>query len=526
MKKAKFLVSVIVIMALLMSSTVAAFAEPAPKSMGTLKFGTFSDPISLVPFMNADNASSEICALVFSGMLTYDEKLNIVPATAAAMPTMTPDGKKITFKLKKGVKWHDGTEMTSADVKFSYELIIDPAVNSPRRVDFMKIAKIETPDKYTVVFHMSELDGVILSKFTNGYIVPKHIYGKVDKTKLKTSDLNRSPVGNGPFKFKEWKTAERVELVRFDQYYDGKPGFNSYIYDINPSQATAMVKAEKGEVNRVFVPESDVARMSKITSLNVNKYVGNVFDGIIWNTKTEFFNDKRVRQAMTYAINKQAIVNGIYKGNGKVASGSFVPALPFYNAKAKQYNYDLAQAKKLLDAAGWKVGRDGIREKNGKKFKVVMLTNKGNIMREKLLVYVQTALKQVGVAVEPRILEWNTFITKYVEPGKFDAYVGGFITGVTADHRSFYHSDKSIGHLNRGRYSNPQVDKLVEDVVKTADINKQKELAFKVQEIVAEDQPYTFIIYRTQAYAYSKSVKNVKSVGILGWFNPEKCWVE
>ena len=525
MKRVKLLISAVLIMTLIMSCTVAAFADPAPKSMGTLKYGTFSDPIVLVPFMNADSASSDVCALLYMGLVTYGPKLEIMPAVASSY-TISTNGLTYTFKLKKGVKWHDGKELTAADVKYSYETIIDPAVNSPRKVDFMKIKTITTPDPYTVVFNLSEIDGVLINKFTSGYIVPKHIYEKADKTKFKSSELARKPVGNGPFMFKEWKTAERVELVRFDAYYDGKPGFASYIFDINPSQATAMVKSEKGEVNRVFVPESDVARMSKISALNVNKYVGNVFDCVVWNTKTPFFSDKKVRQAMTYAINKQAIVSGIYKGNGKVASGSFVPALPFYNSAAKNYNYDLAMAKKLLDEAGWKIGKNGIREKNGQQFKITMITNKGNIMREKLLVYVQTALKQVGVAVEPRVLEWNTFITKYVEPGKFDGYVGGFSTGLTADHRAFYHSDKTLGHLNRGKYSNPEVDKLLEAVVLTADVNKQKELAFKIQTIVAEEQPYTFIIYRTQAYAYNKTVKNVKSYDLLGWFNAEKCWVE
>lgn len=525
MKKIRFIICAIVVMTLVMSSAVAAFADPALKSMGTLKYGTFSDPICLVPFMNADSASSDVCSLLYMGLVTYGPKLEIIPAVASSY-TISTDGLTYTFKLKKGVKWHDGTELIAEDVKFSYELIIDPAVNSPRKGDFQSIKSIETPDNYTVVFKLSGIDGVLINKFTSGYIVPKHLYVKADKTKLKQSEFARNPVGNGPFKFKEWKNAERVELVRFDQYYDGKPGFNNYIFDINPSQATAMVKAEKGEVNRVFIPESDVARMSKISTLNVNKYVGNVFDCVVWNTKSPFFSDKKVRQAMTYAINKQAIVSGIYKGNGKVASGSFVPALPFYNKDAKQYNYDLAMAKKLLDEAGWKVGKDGIREKNGQKFQINMITNKGNIMREKLLVYVQTALKQVGVAVEPRVLEWNTFITKYVEPGKFDGYVGGFTTGLTADHRAFYHSNPALGSLNRGRYSNPEVDKLLEAVIKTADVNKQKEYAFKIQTIVAEEQPYTFIIYRTQAYAYNNSVKNVKSYDLLGWFNPEKCWAE
>jgi peptide/nickel transport system substrate-binding protein len=534
MRIIRFLAMILVVTSLFVTSLVPAFAiitqgsessSSAHGFGGTLRYGTFSDPICLVPFMNADSASSDVTALMFNGLLNYNEKLDVVSNVAESY-TMSKDGLTITFKLKKGVLWHDGKELTAADVKYSYELIIDPAVNSPRRSDFEKIKSIEAPDNYTVIFKMKEIDGVILERFTTGYIVPKHVYEKLDKTALKTSAQARAPIGNGPFKFAEWKSQERVVLERFDQYFDGKPGFDKYIFDINPSQATAMVKAQKGEVERVFVPESDVARMSKISTLNVNRYVGNVFDCVVWNTKTTFFSDKKVRQAMTYAINKQAIVSGIYKGNGKVAAGSFVPALPFYNKNANTFKYDLAKAKKLLEEAGWKVGKDGIRVKDGKKFEIIMITNKGNIMREKMLVYVQTALKQVGVKVEPRILEWNTFITKYVEQGKFDGYVGGFTTGLTADHRPFYHSDKTQGYLNRGRYSNPEVDKLLEAVVATADRTKQAELAKQIQVLVAEDQPYTFIIYRTQAYAYSKSVKNVKSYDLLGWFNPEKCYIK
>lgn len=526
MKKYRVIISAVLILSLVLSTFGIAAAAPAPKSQGILMEATFSDPLCLVPFMHADSASSDVCDKIYSALLQYDKNLNLSPNVAEAMPTVSADGKTLTFKLKKGVLWHDGVEMTSADVKFSYDLIRDPAVNSDRMADFEIISKIDTPDKYTVVFTLKNPSGVLLDAFQNAYIVPKHLFEKEDKTKLKSCKYARQPVGNGPYKFVEWKNNERITLERFDKYFDGKPGFDKYIFDINPSQATAMVKAEKGEANRVFVPESDVARMSKLPNLNVNRYVGNVFDCVLWNTKTPFFADKKVRQAMTHAINKQAIVSGIYKGNGKTAVGSVVPALPFFNKNAKDFKYNLGTAKKLLDEAGWKVGKDGIREKDGKKFKITMLTNKGNIMREKLIVEVQRQLKQVGVQVEPRIVEWNTFITQYLETGNFDAYVGGFTTGLDADHRAFYYSDPSVGVLNRGGYSNPVADKIMDEIVVTTDMAKQKELMFKLQEIVAEDQPMTFVIYRTQATALNKNVKNAEFYDLLGWYNLEKCWVE
>jgi peptide/nickel transport system substrate-binding protein len=511
----------------LLALALLPLGAQAPKQGGDLRFSTFSDPIYFTPFMSQDSASSDVNFLLFRGLVTYDNSAKIVPQVAESMPTVSADGLTITFKLRKGVKFHNGEELTSEDVKVTYDLIRDPAVNSPRREDYSAVSEILTPDPYTVVFKLSKIDGVILDNFAAGaYLVPAKEIQKYDKTKLKECEFSRKPIGCGPFKFVEWQMSSLVKLERFDDFYAGKVGFEKYLFVNAGNQATGMIQAEKGETHRVMVPESDIARMSAVPSLNVQRYLGPVFDCIVWNTKSAFFEDKRVRQAMSYGINKQAIVSGIYKGNGKVGVSSFIPGTPFYNAKAKQYGYDLARAKALLDEAGWKAGPDGVRVKDGKRFKIFMITNKGNIMREKILQYVQSSMKALGIEVNAQILEWNTFLTKYVEVYKFDAYVGGFSTGLTANHMAFYHSEKAKGFLNRGRYSNPEVDKLLESVKDTVDRAKQAELAFKIQEIVAEEVPYTFIINRVQAYAYSKKVKNVASYDLVGWNDPEICWVE
>lgn len=517
-----------IIAALLLGACLLAPVAAQQKQGGDLLFATFSDPLYFVPFMHADSASSDVVTLMFSGLLKYDKDLKIVPNVAESY-TISPDSLTFTFKLRKGVLFHNGKELTSRDVKVSYDLIRDPAVNSPRRSNFIDVAEITTPDPYTVVFKLSKVNGVFLNYLTTGYIVPADEIQKYDKTKLKESDFARNPIGNGPFQFDSWLTNQRVVLRRFDKYWEGPVGFDRYVFLNKGNQATAMVATQTGETNRVMVPEADVARMAAIPTLDLHRYVGNVFDAIIWNTVGEFTSDVRVRQALSHAINKQALVSGIYKGNGRVGVSSFIPGTPFYNAAAPSFNFNIARARQLLDEAGWRVGPDGIRVKDGKRMKLFMITNKGNIMREKILQYVQSAFKVVGVEVDAQILEWNTFLTKYVEVGRFDAYVGGFSTGLTADHAAFYHSEATpsgLGFLNRGKYANKEVDELLVKIRGTADTAEQARLAFRVQEIVGREVPYTFIVNRTQAFAYGKAVRNVISVDLLGWFNPETSWIQ
>ena len=497
---------------------IVALAAPFGAFANEFRWATFSDPIDFNPALAKDSASTDVTSMLFEGLYTRDWSAKIIPNIASAMPRISADNKTLTIPLKKGVRWHDGTEFTSADVKFSVEFIQNKSTNSPRVANFELVDSVQTPDKYTVVLKMKSVDSAIIPTLANAYMIPAHIWSKVDPVKARESEFNKTkPVGNGPYTFTTYNRAERVVLTANPNFFGTKAKIKTLVYTITPSQATAMVKVETGESHMVAVPESDIARMQKVSRVNTTVYDRVVFDCILYNIKSPFFSDVRVRQAISHAVNKDFIVKGIYKGYGSVANGSYHPKLAVYNPKTHIYKYDPATAKKLLDAAGWKVGKGGIRVKDGKQFKFVLLTNKGNIMREKLIVEVQRQLRPLGIAVEPRILEWNTFLAKYVDVGKFDAYVGGFSTGLDGDQTVFYHSDKAKASMNKGSYANPEVDKLLEDARATLDLNKQKQLYGKLQEIVAKEVPMTFLVYRKQALAVSKTVKNVRIVDLLGF---------
>lgn len=515
MKKFRFWMSLMVALAIILSSFSGInVAQAADKD--TLVIATFSDPIDLCPSLSSDSASSDVTGYLFRGLLKYDWNTNFIPDLAAELPKVSADNKTITFKLKKDLKWDDGQPLTSADVKFSYEFILDKNTGSPRYGEFEKIASIETPDDLTVVIKLNEPDAALYECFGYNYIIPKHIWEKVDRSKAKMAEANKKPVGCGPYKFVEWKPAERVVLTANPYYHDKKPNIKNITMIITGNQAAGMIKAETNEADYVVIPESDIARMKTKSNLNTYVYDRAAFDCILYNLKTEFFSDKRVRQAFSHAINKAAIVNGIYKGVAKVAEGSYHPKLWSYSANVPKYTYNVAKAKQLLDQAGWKVGSDGIRVKNGKKFSIVMLTNKGNIMREKALVAIQTQLRLVGVKVEPRILEWNTFLNKYVDVGKFDAYVGGFSTSLDGDQTAFYHSNKEIAPFNKGGYANKKVDELLDEGRKTFNLAERKKIYAEVQKLVAEDLPMTYLCYRKSAVVVNKRVANTKFVDILG----------
>lgn len=522
MKRFKSALALLVMFAMIFTTPMGSFAA---SSDPTFTWATFSDPIDFNPCLSSDSASSDITQFLFEGLYTRDWNAKIIPNMATALPKVSSDNKTLTIPLRKDIKWHDGKPFTSADVKFSIEFMLNKTANSPRRANFEFVEKVETPDPYTVVLKMKSVDSAIIPTLANNYIIPKHIWANVDPLKAKESEYNKSKViGNGPYKFVSWNKGERVVLEANPNYFGNKAKLTKIVFAITNNQAVAMVKAETGEAHMISVPESDIARMQKSTKINVSIYDRALFDCVVYNLKTPFFSDVRVRQAFAHAINKQYIVKGIYKGFGSVADGSYHPRLSVYNSNVTKYPYDLAKAKSLLDQAGWKLGKNGIRAKDGKEFKIVLLTNKGNIMREKLLVEIQRQLKPLGISVEPRILEWNTFLSKYVNVGKFDAYVGGFTTGLDGDQTVFYHSDKTKASLNKGAYANPEVDKLLDAARGTMDLAKQKEYYGKLQKIVSDEQPMLYLVYRKNAYGVSKSVKNTRIVDLLGFNTGFTSW--
>lgn len=532
MKRLKNILSCALVLTLMFTTFAASGIAKAASAKGnTLYLPTISDPIALCPFNSTDSASSDVSNEIYRGLLKPDFSLKFVPDLAASMPTFNSNKTVVTFKLKTNLKWDDNQPLTADDIKFSYDYIMDPDSASPRAGDVVDVLKsVRVIDKYTVEFTLNyarELSQ-IYSFFTNRYIVPKHLWSKIPAKDNMTekNPYNKKPVGCGPYKFVEWLPNERVVIVK-NPYYEGKkPNIEKIIYKNVGSTANQMIQLKTGEGDVSGIAPADVPYMRTQKNINLYQYDRFSIELITFNTKNVFFSDARVRQAINYAINRQAIINGLYKGIGTPAYSMYFPGTDGANPNVKKYNYNITMAKKLLDAAGWKVGRDGIRAKNGKKFIVTLCTNKGNVTREKAAVIVQSQLKLVGIKVETRVVEWNTFITKYLRPKKFDLYYGGWLySDWVQDLTAIYHSDASKGTLNYGSYANKSLDKLMETAVKETDPAKAKKLHYQIQDIIANDCPSIYLLYGRVTLGVNKRISGVKYVRGLGINYDYSGWV-
>jgi peptide/nickel transport system substrate-binding protein len=507
MKRIKVNIAIMLVLVFTLAIFGTAFRfEPVKGNV--IVESTFSDPMGLCEGWETDAETTSIGYLMNDSLLDVDKDFNIINKMAESY-TVSKDGLTYTCVLRKGWKFHDGSEVTADDVAYSFNLILNPDSNSPRMGDLDPLKNVEATDKYTAVFHLKSRDVYFaIGKLTLPYIYPKKELSKYAPKDVRGSAFMRKPISCGPMKFVEYRPGERIVFEKFTDYpamFAPKTPCDQYIFQINPSQPTAILRAQNGDANLVQVPANDIAATKSFPNLVVAPKPSRTYMYLEWNLKRPFFSDIKVRQALTMAVNKAAIAKGIYKGYYTPASAWFPPVFPYYNPNIKIYNYDVAGAKKLLDAAGWKVGKDGIREKNGVKFHFTLITNKGNVNREKSCVFIQSCYKQVGVDVEVRAIEWNTLNKKYLETKNFDAAYIALSHGSVPDLKSVLCPG---GYFNEGSYNNAEINKLADQLPLTEEVSKQYDILKRAQEIVAEELPFSVMLFATDTYAVAKNVRD------------------
>ncbi len=501
-----------------------------PAYGGEFVTASIGDASVLLPVLATDSASFDIISLVYNTLIRYDKNLNFKGELAKKWK-VSKDGMVITFYLHKNVRWHDGVPFTADDVIFTYKLITDPETPTPYASQFNVIDHIEKVDDYTIRVYYKEPFAPALNSWAGLYIVPKHLlYGKkVTDPSLK---LKRHPIGTGPYKFVEWRPGDRIVLEVNRDYFDGRPYISKYVYRIIPDQATIFLELKAGGLDEAgltpvqFVRQSNFERFRR--NFNKYKYLGFGYTYLGYNLLNPLFRDRRVRQAISYAINKKEIIDGVLMGQGIIATGPYRPGTWYYNPDVKKYPYNPQMALKLLHEAGWyDHDGDGILDKNGKPFRFTIMTNQGNNQRKLTAEIIQKRLREIGIDVKIRIVEWSTFINEFIDKKKFDAVILGWGLDPDPDQYDIWASTKTgPNQFNFISYKNPEVDRILDEARHTFDIEKRKKLYYRFQEILAEDQPYTFLYIPYSLVAVHKRVRGIKpapagiSYNFIRWYIP------
>lgn len=503
----------------------------APRYGGTLVFLRLSDSSTLNPLLTIDDSSFMVANQIFSSLIDrgIDEKGNLVyRPDLAERWEISPDGLTYTFYLRKNVKWHDGKPLTSADVKFTFDLYLDPKLALPQRPFFSVIDRITTPDDYTVVFHLKEPSPILMplgfAFWRNHMIIPKHLY---EGTDIWNNPYNEKPIGSGPFKFVEWVKGDRIVLEKNKDYYiKGLPYLDRIIFKVAPSSASQVAALETGEAGAInMVPEPEVKRLQRMegiyvfpifTALGLTNYLGINQGTSPAGNENPILMNKKVRHAILHAINRQEIIDLALGGFGKVQHSWVSSALKdFYEPNVPKYEYDPKKAEQLLDEAGYPRGPDGYR------FELRLYYTAGDTPRERGSEIIKSQLEKVGIKVKLVSADWPTLQEWITKKYDFDLAWFGHATGPDPDRLYVYYHGSAItpGSWQFVRYNNSEVNRLWDESRRTVDPAKRAELFKKMQMIMMEDLPIIPIQERVLFAAARTDYRGLNETGAYWYAN-------
>jgi len=488
--------------------------------------GSIADARTLIPILASDSASADVCGMIYNGLVKYDKDINLIGDLAQSWE-IKEEGLVIIFHLRKNVFWQDDVKFSASDVEFTYQKLIDPKVKTPYSGDFERVKALEVIDDYTIKVTYKEPFSPGLSSWGMS-IMPKHLLEKED---LNSTLLQRKPVGTGPYKFKSWKTQEKIELESNHDYFEKRPYIDRYIFRVIPDEATMFLELETQGLDSSGLTPLQYTRQtdSEFFKKNYRKFKLPSFSYTYlgYNLSNPKFQDKRIRQAINYAVDKQEIIKMVFLGLGRVANGPFAPESWAYNENVTPAAFDPQKAKELLRDAGWADrNKDGWLEKDKEIFEFTITTNQGNEERIKTAQIIQARLKDVGIKVKIKILEWSVFLTEFINKRNFETVLLGWTLGREPDNFDIWHSSKTKeGEFNFIGYKNEEVDNLLIEARRVFDQNKRKEYYHKINEILYDEQPYMFLYIPDSLSVLHNRFQGVKPAPIGIGYNFIDWWV-
>ncbi len=508
-------------------STASSTAQAAGTIPGELRIAIQREPNTLNPILSAFTVEGMLNRLSFDTLLSVDGSgKHVVPILATAVPTLenggiSRDGLTITYHLHSGVTWQDGVPFTSKDVKFSWQAVMNDNNNVNERVGYEDVASVDTPNDTTVVFHLKHkfapfINTVFAESDNPICIVPQHLLAKYKN--INQVPFNEAPVGTGPFKVAQWVRGDHITLVANDNYFRGKPKLRRIVVREIPDENTSLNALRAHDIDWIFEASPELYKQLKdMQGIKVLLVQQPQTLPLGMNLSRPVLSDLRVRRAIAYAVDKQALVDKNTGGSAVVAWSDQPPYSWSYEPNVMKYPPDVARAKALLAQAGWTPGGGGILRKDGKPLTLQISYNVENATRRAVAVQVQSMLSAIGIDAQIKAYPANLFFGTYgqggvMTGGKYDLAVFGWIAGYDPDDHSLFECDdiprpSHPDGVNYFRYCTADMDAAQRAALGTYDQAARKKAYSRIQQLIARDLPVDEIWFPRMAQPINPDFK-------------------
>jgi peptide/nickel transport system substrate-binding protein len=534
MRHAALLLSVVVSAGLASCRPGAAGPDDdggSPSAGGTAVIAVLSDFQSFNPVTNTHLTSDDVVKhMLFTPLVQYDADLQPMPWLAESWELTEHD---VTFRLRDDVFWHDGVPVTAEDVRFTFRLARDPATASLLGSAYLAMVdSAEVPDPRTIRFRFVAPHAQALDAFWWPPL-PRHLLGDVPAAELARHPFNRQPVGSGPFRFREWRPGQSVTLTAnpdFPQALGGRPHLDQVVFRVVPEPTTMVTELIGGTADVIgytLHPEP-AAQVERYPDVELRHFPAREFTFFAWNHRHPLFGDARVRRALTLALNRPQIVDGLLRGYAVPAAGVIPPWSPMYPQLAA-LPHDPAGARRLLEEAGWRdADGDGLLERAGERFSFVLTVNAANRLHQDIAQVVQRQLRQVGVEVEIRTMEFQSMLQRY-RAREYEAVLANWsLDTFKVDPTPLFSCTQARVPMsaNRTGYCSPEADRLMAAGVRETDPGRARAIWRAFSERLQQDQPVTFLYWSEDMAGVGPRLRNVemdarsKIVNIREWWIP------
>lgn len=538
-----------------------AAAVGEPQFGGRIILGSIADAKVLNPVHSTDVTSSDVHGRIYDSLISLDPKTGEPIPQLAEKYEVSPDNKTITFTMRDGIKWSDGSALTGDDFAFTAEAVMRSKATVRKNIfqdivgarDYAdgkldSISGIKVNGK-SITVTLTQPYCPAVSQIGGFGIIPKSVFGKymdpkdANKNIDEAPELRAPPLSAGPFKFKEWTPNDHITLTRNDSYWAGKPYLDEWVIKVYPDANASTAALKTGEIDLATVEPKDLEDLKQLSTLKLYPYLATGYTYIGWNQLRggkEFFQSKNVRQALAYGLNMDQVIDKVLFGEGRRQLGHTPPVSWAYDATGlNEYKYDPAKAEQLLQADGYTKGSDGIYQKNGQKIDFTMVTNSGNKTRETLLQVAVEQYKQIGVSVTPLTEAFEKLVDRtdrsrdpmYGDQGgrDFDAVILGWANLNEPDAYTIWHSTSiPAPGFNTTGYKSQVVDKALEDGRTKCSIPDRKAAYALMNKQLNEDQPYNFGFAGNTLLFVNSKFQGVEPSPFrrLAQWNIEKWWVK